>query len=277
MEISKMVSFKWFQNSSNPKNRPTVITFSGGMGAQIISAAIYFSKRRAGEVVFADLSYFDSPEHLAAAGNPGDCSHWSWQLDPFGLERQLFETLPETVSGVAKVVADGPEKLQLGLTALAEPEAQEIFKIKDDLPEDLPLSFRDGYLCVHIRRGDYVNVASHLISDEEFIGLAAKFSGLVNAVVVLSDSPISSKIKQAMSMYFGLAVYLDHADAFTAHRIMRKARVFICSNSQFSLIAAMLNREALVLIPKQWFSGIDRAIEKPLQTLCSFQIITLVT
>ncbi|MBK1681982.1 alpha-1,2-fucosyltransferase [Rhodoferax fermentans] len=271
MEMSKMVSFKWFK--SNSKNQPTVITFSGGMGAQIISAAIYFSKKRAGELVYADLSYFETPEHVATAGNPGDCSHWSWQLGPFGLEYQSFETATEAVRRVAKVVVDGPEKMQWGLAALAEPEAQDVFRIADNLPDALPVSVVGGYLCVHIRRGDYVNVASHLISDDAFIEQAAKFSGLLNAVVVLSDSPISSKVKQAMSTYFNITVYLDNADAFTAHRIMRNARVFICSNSQFSLIAAMLNRSALVLIPKQWFSGEDRVIERSIQSLCSFQLM----
>ena len=267
---------KWFQRLSGPKNRPTVITFSGGMGAQIISAAIYYSKRRAGEVVYADLSYFDSPEHVATVGNPGDCSHWAWQLGYFGLERESFEAPPEAVRRVANLVTDGPDKLQWGLAALAEPEVQEVFTISDDLPVTLPASFANGYLCVHIRRGDYVNVASHLISDDEFIRQAAKFSGLINTVVVLSDSPISSTVQLAMSTHFGAVVCLDNVDAFTAHRIMRKARVFICSNSQFSLIAAMLNRSALVLIPKQWFSGDDRVIEQPLQSMCSFQIMAQV-
>jgi hypothetical protein len=256
------------------ETKPTVVTFTGGMGAQIISAAIYFSKRRVGEVVFADLSYFDAPEHMAAAGNPGDCSHWGWQLGAFGLERQSFETAPDAVRRNAKIVPDGAEKLQMGLAALAEPEAQEIFKIPHELPESLPLLWPRDFLCLHIRRGDYVNVASYLVSDEEFIQQATKFSGLLSAVVVVSDSLISLKVRKAMSKLFDQAIYLDQADVFTSHRIMRKARVFICSNSQFSLIAAMLNRTALVLIPKQWYSGNDRVLEKPLQSLCAFQLIS---
>jgi hypothetical protein len=59
------------------------VTFTGGMGAQMISAAIYLSMKNDGLPVYADLSYFDKPESVAAAGKPGDCSHWSWQLDTF--------------------------------------------------------------------------------------------------------------------------------------------------------------------------------------------------
>lgn len=269
-----MNKFNFFPRISRRKNRPTVVTFSGGMGAQIISAAIYFSKKRAGEDVYADLSYFDSPEHVAASGNPGDCSHWAWQLDPFGLDFLSFESPSDAVRRDANILVDGPEKMNLGMRALAEPEVQALFRISDDMPDGVSASFSSGYLCVHIRRGDYVNVASHLISDDEFIRLAGKFSGLVKAVVVLSDSPIGLNIRKAMSEYFAEVECIDSADAFTAHRIMRKARVFICSNSQFSLIAAMLNPSALVLIPKQWFSGKDRATEQPLHSLCSFQLMT---
>ena len=35
---------------------------------------------------------------------------------------------------------------------------------------------------------------------------------------------------------------------------MRHAAVLICSNSQFSLVAAALNQGGLVLVPKNWGS-----------------------
>ena len=54
---------------------------------------------------------------------------------------------------------------------------------------------------------------------------------------------------------------------------MRSARILICSNSQFSLIAAALNPEALVLIPKHWFGDGDRHIEAPIHSRCLFEIM----
>lgn len=256
------------------KAGPLVVSFSGGMGAQIISAGIYFSKRQAGEPVYADLSYFDTPESVARVGKPGDCSHWAWQLTPFGLQLEAFEVAPQAMLAEANLLHDGPRKMELGLEALARPQVQQHFALPDGSGDTLPAAFLDGYLCIHVRRGDYVNVASHLMPDEVFVRIAAKFAGLTPHVAVLSDSPISSALRTSLSTYYQGAVFLDNTDAFTAHRIMRGARILVCSNSQFSLIAAMLNSRALVVMPKQWFDGNDRAIEAPLNARCTFQILS---
>jgi hypothetical protein len=193
--------FKIARRFSADGSKPAVVTFTGGMGAQMIRAAIYFSLKNAGLPVYADLSYFEKPESVAVAGRLGDKSN---------------------------------EEMQ---------------------------------------RGDYVNVASHLIADVEFIKLARKFSGLVGNLVVISDSPISQDFRSEVSSYFKDVSFLDNTDAFTAHRIMRNARILICSNSQFSLIAAALNPTALVLIPKQWFGENERHIEAPIHSRSAFQVM----
>jgi hypothetical protein len=264
---------KFARRSSVNQNRPTVVTFTGGMGAQIISAAVYFSMKNAGRPVYADLSYFDKPESVAVVGKTGDCSHWAWQLQPFGLSPAAFDTSPGLTKRNADILQDGPRKLELGLKALAQPEVQKFFGIPSGVGDVLPAEYTEGFLCMHVRRGDYVNVASHLVADGEFIGLARKFSGLVNCAVVISDSPIGSDFRNAVSSCFKAVSFLDSTDAYTAHRIMRSARILICSNSQFSLIAAALNPDALVLIPKQWFGDGDRHIEAPIHSRCLFEIM----
>jgi hypothetical protein len=268
-----MAFLKILRHPAASKDRPTVVTFTGGMGAQIISAAVYFSMKNAGHCVYADLSYFDKPEHVAVAGNTGDCSHWSWQLERFDLLPSSFDTAADLNKKNADILHDGSRKLELGLEALAQPAVQNRFKISAGVHGILPAAFADGFLAIHLRRGDYVNVASHLIGDSEFISLARKFSGLVNNAAVISDSPIGSEFRNAIASYFRELVFLDNTDPYTAHRIMRSARVLICSNSQFSLIAAALNPNALVLIPKQWFGGNDRQIETPIHSRCLFQIM----
>lgn len=256
------------------KKCPLIVTFTGGMGAQIISAAIYFSAREAGRDVFADFSYFAKPEKRAEIGRIGECSQWAWQLSPLGLVPELFKTAPEKYTKKnADILHDGPRKLALGLNALASPKVRSLFEISNDRSDILPVNFEEGYLCMHVRRGDYVNVASHLILDSEFETLAKKFSGLVRHIAVISDSPIPHDFRESISSIFKSVSFQDNTDAFTAHRIMRGSRILICSNSQFSLIAAALNPLALVLIPKQWFAGKDRDIEGPLHSRCSFQIL----
>ncbi|MBU1425731.1 MAG: alpha-1,2-fucosyltransferase [Gammaproteobacteria bacterium] len=265
--------FKHFRRTPADKGKPIVVTFTGGMGAQMISAAIYFSMRDERRPVYADLSYFDQPESVAIAGDAGVCSHWSWQLEPFGLSTSSFNAFPGFTKQNADILQDGPVKLELGLKALAQPEVQKYFEIPTDVSDALPTEMADGFLCVHVRRGDYVNVASHLVADNAFVGLSGKFSGLIKSAVVISDSPIGPDFRSAMTKLFEVVAFLDHTDAYTAHRIMRNARILICSNSQFSLIAAALNPNALVLIPKQWFGDSERHIEAAIHTHCTFQIM----
>lgn len=268
-----MSLLKLFRHASSVKNKPTVVTFTGGMGAQIISSAIYFSMRISGRPVYAEMSYFDKPERVAVVGKAGDCSHWSWQLKPFGLSPASFDTLAGLNKRNADILQDGPQKLELGLKALAQPEVQKFFEIPAGVSDILPGKYAEGFLCMHVRRGDYVNVASHLVADGEFINLAKNFSGLVNCAVVISDSPVGTDFRNAVASFFKEVSFLDNTDAYTAHRVMRNARILICSNSQFSLFAALLNPEALVLIPKQWYGVGDRHIEVPIHSCCSFEIM----
>jgi hypothetical protein len=255
------------------KDRPIAVTFTGGMGAQVISAAIYFLLRDEGRKVYADLSYFEKASHVAVAGNTGDVSHWDWQLKSFGLFPESFESLPNLPRSAYKVIQDGEKKTALGIKALSMASIKKYFPEDDSLAKILPQEVIPSYLCIHVRRGDYVNVASYLVDDEMFIELANNLAGLVSSVVIVSDSPISNSFRSSICNIFKKSIFLDKVDAVTAHYVMRNARVLICSNSQFSLIAALLNRHALVLLPKKWFSDKYQKLATPINELCSFQIL----
>jgi hypothetical protein len=148
-----MSTLDLFRRASTRGNRPTVVVFAGGMGTQIISAAVYFSIKHAGRPVFADVSYFEVPERLAVAGNAGQLTHWGWQLDPFGLPREAFETKEGFTERNAEMLFDGPQKVELSLKALAQPEIQSLFKIPVGVNDILPVGFQDRFLCMHVRRG----------------------------------------------------------------------------------------------------------------------------
>jgi hypothetical protein len=253
--------------------RRVVLTFTGGMGAQIISAAIYWHLKENGREVHADLSYFDKNERVAKVGTAGEVSHWSWQLEPFGLSRSSFDEVGAYSKRDFDLIEDGPRKMMLGVSALRTKGMQDHFPVPGVPSGALPAGFADDYLCVHVRRGDYVNVASHLVSDHEFFELAGRFAGLVKHLVVVSDSPIEQAFRNTISAGFEQAAFLDDIDAYASHCVMRKARVLICSNSQFSLIAALLNPQALVVLPKRWFGEKDRAIEAPIHEACGFQLL----
>jgi len=260
---------------SSSRNKPRIVIFAGGLGAQIINAAVYLSIKNAGQPVFADLSYFDEPENVAVVGKPGDCSHWKWMLLPFGLSPASFECPPPSITKHnSNILQDGVEMMELGLEALAQPKIQEVLKLSSSINDTLPFSLPTNFLCMHVRRGDFVNVASHLVADEEFFSLVKKFSNLVSHAVVISDSPIGVDFRNTVSSYFNKVFFLDNnIDAHIAHHTMRSARILICSNSTFSLTAAALNPNALVIIPKQWYGGKHRQIEEPIHSRCAFQIL----
>lgn len=243
------------------------------MGAQIIQAAVYFSIKNAGHPVYADLSYFDTEARMAESGKAGQLTHWFWQLDQFGLPQASFNRALEFNKRNADILRDGPRMLELGLKALARPDIQRHFNDVADVGDILTEDILGGFLCIHIRRGDYVNVASHLISEGEFVSLVRKFSGLIKHAVILSDSPIAPDFRDAVSPYFKTTLLLDNIDPYASHRIMRCARILICSNSTFSLTAAALNPNVLAVIPKQWYGEKYRADEAPIHARCMFQIM----
>lgn len=270
--LSNMLN-KLSRSFRQTNSKPVVVTFTGGMGAQVISAAIYFFLRKQGREIYADLSYFDKSERIAAVGEKGVVSHWSWQLDCFGLAPSSFEKASGYMRNQIELIEDGPKKLELGLLGLRDIDVQDYFAIRGDVEDILSPEISATYVCVHVRRGDYVNVGSDLISEDKFVELARKLAAFAENLVVVSDSPIGADFSQRISFGYKRAVFLDEIDAASAHRIMRKASALICSNSQFSLIAALLNSSALVFFPKRWFVPGQHAIEQLIQGACEFQIL----
>ena len=220
------------------------------------------------------MSYFEKSQKLAVVGNVGELTHWGWQLNFFGLLPTSFDARPAGLNKRnADILSDGARMTEIGLQALSQRDIQGYFEISKDLTDVLPGDAARDFLCMHVRRGDYVNVASHLITDSEFLRLSRKFSGLITHVVVISDSPIGADFRNALSSCFEKISFLDNIDAFASHRIMRSARVLFCSNSTFSLTAAALNPDALVLIPRQWYAKEQSHIEAPIHANCLFEIM----
>lgn len=266
--------FKSLRAIFKRQSERTIVSFSGGMGAQIISAAIYYMLRERGQTVLADMRYFDQKTHLAVVGNAGELSLWPWQLDCFGIKRDDFETSPNTKASKAdQRIDDGELKLRLGIEALRLPQIRAKFPIPAGVEDILGAEFPTHYLCMHIRRGDYVNVASHLVADAQFIAIAGNYSPLVRNAVIVSDSPIAPALRERLSEQFSRIAFMDGITAFETHRLMRQARVLIGSNSQFSLIAALLNTDGMVVLPRQWFGKGLEDLENAVRDVCDFQIL----
>lgn len=257
-----------------------LITFTGGLGAQIFSAAIYFYLKQASCKVYADLDYFKQAGKTATPGNKGEVSHWNYELGEYGLYIEDFSTKIFNKSFFKRnnpiVISDGVEKVNLGIEALRKPEASKYFPIKNSIiGECHQVSGSNGYLCIHIRRGDYVNVASHLVDDMDFVNLAISISNFVASVIVISDSEVSGVIRERLSGLYTHCTFMTGGSPHVAHALIRQAKYLICSNSQFSLSAALLNQVAKqVFLPTQWFGNDDSNMQMPINALCRFQILS---
>lgn len=259
------------------QQRAIKVTFTGGLGAQILSTAIYYHYLNRGYKTFADLSYFSNEHRIATPGQKGQISYWKWGMDSYGVARDGLAT--ETQADRATpTLHDGALKFSLAMDALSEPGVRAHFDTagNDAFSEQYRASQLHGerYLCLHVRRGDYLNVASHLVSSNELDGIASQFGGLVDRVLILSDSPIgASEFEKVRSKFSGRIRVIDSdPDPILAHSLMRNAAVLICSNSQFSLSAGLLSN-GLKIIPKVWFGADASRINLAVNKMSDFSVL----
>jgi len=248
------------------KKRPVVVSFTGGMGAQIISAAIYFDLQNQGYDVYADFRYFEEKPSIHPK-----YSLWDWQLDCFGLNEEHFKRykIQDFKLITAMYIKDGAIKAKLSSEAMRKSDILNIFRnytrsfqyrLTELFSGDPRLSA--PYVCVHVRRGDYLNVASYLVPEELFLNMLQQVRMLASTLVVISDSPLSEKFKEITNRDYDSTIFYDSGslDFALSHYVMTSAHILICSNSQFSWTAGKLTK-GLVLIPRRWFGERSNSLE----------------
>ena len=256
-------AFQRFQRLVSLPNRQaksTTVTFTGGLGAQILSFAIVLDFRSRGIPVGADLSYFLQTPKIAEPG--GSVSIWPWALDEYGLGisdvRDLCTARP---GGQSRLLHDSPEKLQLALEALQKSEVRSALPAKPvsevfRLLGITEVGANQLHAAFHLRRGDYLNVSSHVVAEEEYLRLVPKIAKVTPAAIVVSDSILSSDLHDSFRLNFDQVTFLEgHAhDARFIHHLLRNAPIHVGSNGTFSLTAGLLG-EGLWLSPSVWFGG----------------------
>ncbi|MFA6121222.1 MAG: alpha-1,2-fucosyltransferase [Sideroxydans sp.] len=268
--------------SQSTKQEPEiVVTFTGGLGAQILSAAVYFDLLEQGQNICADVSYFKQAARTATVGNKGELSYWNYELGQYDLPVTTFPTSKHKKSifkrNGPRVITDGVDKLRLAIAALRKPKVRKHFPISISMLEECrKITGNNDCLCIHIRRGDYVNVASHLVGDMDFVYMARSLSKFVPAVVVISDSEVAEEIKKNLNELFEHCSFVVGGNPHVAHALMRQAKYLICSNSQFSLSAALLNEVGQqVFLPTKWFGESESDSQIPINEICRFQMLSL--
>jgi len=256
-----------------------IITFTGGFGAQLMSAAGYFylnklhSENNNSDIVGAYLGYFNNQPHLATPGITGDMSHWKWELGCYGIQASDFIQLQGSPNDY---IWDSHEKIQLGWSGLCDPEISRRFPIMEDVTKYRNSMFGDGsYGCIHIRRGDYVNVASFMVADEAFVRVTTNICKLIKNLLVVSDSPLSTMMISFFQTLPTNTIVAIGGPPHLVHGLMRLSDILICSNSQYSMTAAALrDKFHLTIYPSQHDEDPGSYSNLFLTSIREFQVIT---
>ena len=241
------------------------IYFEGGLGSQILNYLDFYQFPRK-----VDLSYFRSPPTADGIGP----DVWNWELGMYGIQLEDFAKF-ENKKPFNPWKTRRPSSLEVSnrlLNSTTKKIHQQIEPAKNLFPIDIEklnalckefnLNLNET-TCVHIRRGDYVRVASRLIEFQEYEELLQTIAICIDKnLIFISDSKLPNEIKARFAERFpriNISFFTsDEIPTKSAHDIMRTCKVLVTANSTFSISAGLLSNEnTLVLSPIDYFGGKD--------------------
>jgi hypothetical protein len=262
----------------NKEDDYILVSFTGGLGAQLLSSAIYYDLIEKGYKVAADLNYFSKDEKTSVLLKNG-LTHWNWQLDSFGIKKADFSTF---VQKRVVYLPDGHLKSVLACNAFLNLNIKNKFKKLsfDDLTNKCLHEYnfilpKEYFICIHVRRGDYLNVASYIVPEAFFELISLKFKGIIETIIVFTDGELDQSFIRILNNNFSKVLLFENSclDPFTTHTIMRHSKVFIGSNSQYSFTAGVLN-DNLVIMPKIWFGKELDELNQQIIKLSDFVVLS---
>ena len=235
----------------------------GGLGAQILGVLAFYNQqdKYGQKKAKCDLSYFSQPDRAGL---------WQWKLNNYGIELEdlrKFESHSKfhllkpkkdfiTESEISQGYWKSSREKYLGRFPIDEEQLQGF------LYKALDKSKLESYGAIHIRRGDYLQVASKVIGLDEYTQFLENVKlALPKLSFVITDSPLKLEEKQQLLQAVGMdreAVFLDGPghDPFMLHCLMRRADMLVTSNSTFSFSAGLLGKEGQrVFSPVEFHSG----------------------
>lgn len=128
-------------------------------------------------------------------------------------------------------------------------EVRHYLKMKDEIP--LP-----DCTAIHLRRGDYDN-AYHPIIDFEYYMKAAELTPCKWFYIFSDSSEAACRLSIRLYQKFGIETVIRTGDYLEDFNVMKKCSYFICANSTFSLMAAILSEapDKKIVCPSNWFGA----------------------
>ncbi len=246
-----------------------IVYFEGGLGSQMLAYIEYNERNKSSnKPIFANLDYFKNIENDFT--DETGLSRWTWKLDQYGIYQNEFKEITKIqklINKYFKVRQHNNTEIFYNFREKNSENYQKIFAINNEVVEKYLLEkFRadkGDFGVIHIRRGDYLNVALKVVSVEEMIKLINKIKKLLpKNVLISSDSFLSSSEKDLFSNTFAESnlVYIDpHEDPVLVHNLMRSSTILVASNSTFSFTAGLLAKSGcMVFFPTNYY-GQNRA------------------
>ncbi len=259
--VGRMLSF--FQKSFKLRHE-NLVHIEGGLGSQILGAITFWNlqDKLGEEKVRCDLSYF--------SGQAQSNKLWNYELGNFNLpitEFKKFESKGKHNLLKAKrdflsdeeIIDDYWQKSRLKYLSKFYYDRSQIFAYFTEMTSLKP---DHPFTAIHIRRGDYLQVASKIITIDDYIRILDVIKDLISEkVIVVSDSEISDEVKSKLqkTLKGSNLIYLDapELDPFNTHCLLREAKLLITANSTYSFSAGLLGQqEQKVFSPMQFHSGV---------------------
>lgn len=270
------------------KHNSNLVVFEGGIGAQLFAYFEFLYLVKKGEEVEVNLQYFNESTVISTELKTPE--NRAWGLDRYGI---TLDNLKSQSYKVSRRYNKIPTNL-LGLdnlnyfTKYLALDLKNQFSIDESWCNNFYREYgikkenrkkEGGFYAIHIRRGDFLKVASKILSEDSILQLSLKlFSKLPKLpILIFSDSAIDLIwIKEFKNLGFKQILLMDHTvcSDLHSHDLLRSAKVLVASNSFFSLSAAILSTgEQLAFIPMKFYSGYrDTAINKLINELCEFSV-----
>ena len=240
-----------------------LVHIEGGLGSQIIGAIIFWNlqDQLGKEKIRCDLSYF------SRGAQSKDL--WNYELGKFNIPIAEFKKFErKSKRNLLKAKRDFLTEEELTVDFWQEARSKYLnnfeynrhnmfayFKETAELEPDEP------FTAIHIRRGDYLKVASKIITIDDYVKILDVIKNLVvGKVIIVSDSIVRDEDKSKLQSNLAKSelVFLDapELDSFNTHCLLREAKLLVTANSTYSFSAGLLGRQGqTVFSPMQFHSG----------------------
>jgi hypothetical protein len=230
-----------------------VIPIEGGLGSQILCYINYLEKLSKNRKLKCDLEYFE----ISNKKKSENLSYWGWELDSYGISKESVESNSKKLTKWQRIIFEEKQPDTISFLNEWSIKKRDFYRTIFPVDEAETTRLRVGILgdvseefaLIHIRRGDYIFAASHLVPVDVYAKFLQQQRGEIpGQIIISSDSELGAIEKERISQsVHGSTVHFLNPKTYSAksiHDLMRSANQLICANSTFSFSAGLLASES---------------------------------